>query len=103
VIVPIEVKKAPQDSQGITALPEGAKRKAEDIAKVTAGKLTSPQYRVSTKVTLGKPASMIQELASDMDLVNVSSSGRTGISHFHVGSVSHAVVHDVTCRVPVVQ
>ncbi len=102
-VVPIEIKKAPQDLQGTKALQEGAQRKAEEIVKITAEKLTNPRYTVSTKVAVGKPTSMIQEQAKDMDLVVVSSHGRTGISRFLVGSVSHAVVHDVSCSILVVR
>jgi nucleotide-binding universal stress UspA family protein len=102
-VVPIEVKKAPHDAKGTTALQEGAKRKAEDIVKATAGKLTNPQYKVSTKVAVGKPSPMIQEQAKDVDLVVTSSHGRKGISRFLVGSVSYAVVHDVSCPVLVVR
>jgi nucleotide-binding universal stress UspA family protein len=102
-VVPIEIKKAPQELQGTKALQEGAQRKAEEIVKITAEKLTNPRYTVSTKVAVGKPTSMIQEQAKDMDLVVVSSHGRTGISRFLVGSVSHAVVHDVSCSILVVR
>jgi nucleotide-binding universal stress UspA family protein len=102
-VVPIEVKRMPQDTQGTKALQEGARRKAEEIVKTTASKLSSPQYTVSTKVAVGKPTAVIQEQSKDMDLVVVSSHGRTGISRFLVGSVSHAVVHDVTCPVLIVR
>ncbi len=82
---------------------EGSKRKAEEIVKMTAGKISTPQYAVSTKIAVGKPPAVIQEQAKDMDLVVVSSHGRKGVSRFLMGSVSHAVVHDVSCPIIVVR
>ena len=83
------------------ALQEGAT--CEDIVRTTVGKLTNPQYKASTKVAIGKPSQMMQEQAKDMDLVVVSSYGRKSISRLLVGSVSHGVVHNVTCPVLVVR
>ena len=102
-VVPIEVKKTPQDTTSMRALPEGAKRKGEDLVKTTAEKLSRSSYKVSTRIAIGKPAAMIQEQAKDKDLVVMSSHGRTGLSRFLMGSISHSVVHDVTCPVLVVR
>jgi nucleotide-binding universal stress UspA family protein len=102
-VIPIEVKKATGDEAGIRALLEGAERKAAELVKTTANKLSGSQYRVSTKVAIGKPAVMIQEQAKDKDLVVLSSHGRKGLSRFLMGSVSHSVVHDVACPVIVVR
>ena len=100
---PIEVKRTSSDPQGTTTLQERAKHRAEDIVKEIAGRLMSSQSKVTTKVTVGKAAVQIQAQAKDADLVVVSSHGRKGISRFLVGSVSHAVVHDVSCPVLVVR
>ncbi len=102
-VVPIEVKRAPQDARGTKGLQEGARRKAEEIVKMTASTLSSTQYTVSTRIAVGKPAAVIQQEAQDMDLVVVSSHGRKGLTRFLMGSISHAVVHDVTCPVLIVR
>jgi nucleotide-binding universal stress UspA family protein len=46
---------------------------------------------------------VIEQEAKGMDLVVVTSHGRKGISRFLLGSVSHAVVHHVTCPVLVLR
>ena len=102
-VASIEVKKTPKDTAGTKALPEGAERKAEELVKATAGKLSGSSYKVSTKVIVGKPVELIPEQAKDKDLVIVSSHGRKGLSRFLMGSVSHSVVHDVACPVLVVR
>jgi nucleotide-binding universal stress UspA family protein len=102
-VVPIEVNKTTGDEAGTRDLLEGAERRAEELVKTTASKLSNSQYTVSTKVAVGKPAVMIQEQAKDKDLVVLSSHGRKGLSRFLMGSVSHSVVHDVACPVIVVR
>lgn len=101
-IVPIGVSD-PYDTLGVQTWWEGAERYAEQLVQSTAGKLVHPDYRVSTKVVQGNPATVIEQEAKDMDLVVVTSHGRKGISRFLLGSVSHAVVHHVTCPVLVLR
>ena len=101
-IVPIGVND-PYDALGTSTWWEGAERYADELVKSTAGKLLNPHYTVSTKVATGDPASVIEQEAKDMDLVVVTSHGRKGISRFLLGSVSHAVVHHVTCPVLVLR
>jgi nucleotide-binding universal stress UspA family protein len=102
-VVPIELRKTTGDETGTRALLEGAERRAAELVKTTASKLSGSPYTVSTKVAIGKPAVMIQEQAKDKDLVVLSSHGRKGLSRFLMGSVSHSVVHDVACPVIVVR
>ena len=71
--------------------------------QTTAGKLVSAHHTVTTKVIQGNPVAVIEQEAKDMDLVVVTSHGRKGISRFLLGSVSHAVVHHVTCPVLVLR
>ncbi len=97
-IIPIGVND-PYDTLGTSTWWEGAERYAEELVKSTAGKLLNPCYTVSTKVAQGNPAAVIEQEAKDMDLVIVTSHGRKGISRFLLGSVSHAVVHHVTCPI----
>ncbi|QPD02431.1 MAG: putative Universal stress protein [Candidatus Nitrospira kreftii] len=102
VVVPIGVDD-PYDALGTKTWWEGAERYAEELVKSTAGKLLNSRYTVSTKVTTGHAASVIEQEAKPMDLVVVTSHGRRGISRFLIGSVSHAVVHHVTCPVLVLR
>lgn len=101
-LVPIGVND-PYDALGTETWWEGAKRYADELVKSTAGKLLNPHYTVSTKVATGNPAAVIEQEAKGMDLVVVTSHGRKGISRFLLGSVSHAVVHHVTCPVLVLR
>jgi len=102
-VVPFDVKDAPQDPRSNKPLQDGATRKQEEMVKAIAAKLTGSQYTVRTKVAIGNPSILIPEQAKDVDLVVVSSHGRTGVSRFLMGSVSHSVVHDVSCPVLVVR
>lgn len=101
-LVPIGVND-PYDALSIEAWWEGAERYADELVKSTAGKLLHAHYTVSTKVAQGNPASVIEQEAKDVDLVVVTSHGRKGISRFLLGSVSHAVVHHVTCPILVLR
>ena len=101
-IIPIGVND-PYDALGTSTWWEGAERYAEELVKSTAGKLLNPRYTVSTKVAQGNPAAVIEQEAKAMDLVVVTSHGRKGISRFLLGSVSHAVVHHVTCPILVLR
>jgi nucleotide-binding universal stress UspA family protein len=101
-LVPIGVSD-PYDALGTGTWWEGAERYAEELVKSTAGKLLNPHYTVSTKVATGNPAAVIEQESKGMDLVVVTSHGRKGISRFLLGSVSHAVVHHVTCPVLVLR
>lgn len=92
----------PYDAMGIEPWWEGAKQYADELVKTTAGKL-NPPYTVSTKVMTGNPAAVIERESKGRDLVVVSSHGRQGLSRFLLGSVSHAVVHHVTCSVLVLR
>jgi nucleotide-binding universal stress UspA family protein len=101
-IIPIGVND-PYDALGTSTWWEGAERYAKELVTSTAGKLLNPRYTVSTKVAQGNPAAVIEQEAKAMDLVVVTSHGRKGISRFLLGSVSHAVVHHVTCPILVLR
>jgi nucleotide-binding universal stress UspA family protein len=101
-VVPIGVDD-PYDAMGTRTWWEGAERYAEELVKSTASKLMTPRYSVSTKVATGHAASVIEEEAKAVDLVVITSHGRKGISRFLLGSVSHAVVHHVSCPVLVLR
>lgn len=95
----------PYNTFGTEIWREGAERYAKELVTSTAGKLLNPRYTVSTNVVPGNPATVIEREAKEkeMDLVVVTSHGRTGIPRFLLGSVSHAVVHRVTCPILVLR
>lgn len=92
-----------KDATGKSLSPAEAHQRAEQLVGEAASTLAQSSYKVSTKVAAGKPVALIEEQAKGMDLVVVSSHGRTGMSRFLVGSVSHSVVHDVACSVLIVR
>ncbi|MDH5641678.1 MAG: universal stress protein [Nitrospira sp.] len=102
VVVPVGLD-SPYDALGAKAWWEGAETYAEEFAKETAAKLLESRYTVSTNVAVGDPTALIEEQAQSVDLVVVASHGRTGIARFLMGSVSHAVVHHVSCPVLVIR
>lgn len=101
-LVPIGVND-PYDALGTGTWWEGAERYADELVNSTAAKLLNPRYTVSRNVATGNPASVIEQEAKGRDLVVVTSHGRKGLSRFLLGSVSHAVVHHVTCPVLVLR
>ncbi len=101
-IVPIGVDDL-YDALGTKTWREDAERHADELVRSTADKLLNPYCTVHTKVATGDPATMIEQEAKTMDLVVVTSHGRKGISRFLLGSVSHTVVHHVTCPVLVLR
>ena len=101
-VVPIGVTE-PYAGPEINVWVEDVQRYAEELVQSTAGKLSNSQHTVTAKVVQGNPVAVIEQEAKDMDLVVVTSHGRKGISRFLLGSVSHAVVHHVTCPVLVLR
>lgn len=101
-IVPIGITE-PYAGPEISVWWDDVQRYAEELVRSTAGKLVGDQHTVTMNVVQGNPAAMIEQESKDMDLVVVTSHGRKGISRFLLGSVSHAVVHHVTCPVLVLR
>lgn len=101
-LVPIGVSD-PYEALGTGTWWKDAERYADELVKSTADKLSNARYTVSTNVATGEPAAAIEQEAKGRDLVVVASHGRTGLSRFLLGSVSHSVVHHVTCPVLVLR
>ena len=80
---------------------EHAQKKVERIASG----LTETQFHTDTVIGLGDPAYAILEQAKAMkvDLILVGSHGRTGLSRFLLGSVSHTLLHQSSFPVVVVR
>ncbi|MCP9442840.1 MAG: universal stress protein [Nitrospira sp.] len=102
VVVPIGLD-SPYDGMEARTWWEGAEAYAEQLVKETAAKLLDAGYTTATKVAIGSPAALIGEEAKAVDLVIASSHGRTGVARFLLGSVSHAIVHHVSCPVLVIR
>lgn len=82
---------------------EQTEKAAHGLLDELKASLQGNQYSVTTTVTAGFPAQAIAEASQACDLVIVASHGRTGLSRFLLGSVSHAVVHRVACPILVVR
>lgn len=76
---------------------------AWQLVDETAATLRTIYLSVSVHVEHGDPAHCIAKAAGHADLVIVGSHGWRGLEHFLLGSVSHAVLHKVTCPVLVVR
>ncbi len=74
---------------------EGARFFVEDVAS----RLSSDKYRATGVAVIGTPSSAILKHNSkhSPDLIVMGSRGRTGVTRFVLGSVSHAVLHQTTC------
>lgn len=76
---------------------------AEQELNTWAAKLSTPAERRSVKVTTGVPATELVEASKDYDLLVMSTHGRSGLSHFLLGSVAERVVQGAHCSVLVVK
>jgi nucleotide-binding universal stress UspA family protein len=101
VAVPLRTGE-PFMAAGIESWMTAAKAYAEELVESVAAALSSPSYRVTTRVATGEAAATVAEQAKDMDLVVAASHGRHGVDRFLLGSVSHSIVHRVPGPVLVV-
>jgi nucleotide-binding universal stress UspA family protein len=76
---------------------------AQVSVRACAEALLPSRYSASSRVMKGEPVPVISETAKEFDLVVVGSHGREGLDRFLLGSVSHAIVHQVACPVLVVR
>lgn len=76
---------------------------ARQLVDETAAALRTMYPAVTAQVEHGDPAHCITEAAGHADLVIVGSHGWRGLEHFLLGSVSHAVLHKVTCPILVIR
>lgn len=76
---------------------------AEQLVEETATSLRDLFPAVTPRVERGDPARCIAQAARQADLVILGSHGWKGIEHFLLGSVSHAVLHQVACPVLIVR
>jgi nucleotide-binding universal stress UspA family protein len=76
---------------------------ARELVHESAAALRTIYPTVTEQVEYGDPAHCIRQAAGHADLVIVGSHGWKGLEHFLLGSVSHAVLHKVTCPVLVIR
>jgi nucleotide-binding universal stress UspA family protein len=86
-------------------LEERALQSARDFIEDTAGRLQGLGYQAKGKAALGTPVdTILQEAAAARpDLILIGSRGRKGVTRFVLGSVSHALLHQMPCPVLVFQ
>lgn len=78
-------------------------QQARELVDETAAALRTIYPIVTPQIEHGDPAHCIAQAARHADLVMVGSHGWKGLERFLLGSVSHAVLHKVTCPVLVVR
>ena len=65
--------------------------------------LQTPQDKINAKIIIGNPVELITQESAEHGLLVISTHGRTGISHFLMGSVAERVVRVARCAVLVVK
>ena len=78
-------------------------RTLEDQLDAWATELKTPAERIVRKVVMGTPVEQITQESSSHGLLVISTHGRTGLSHFLMGSVAERVVRSARCAVLVVK
>ena len=90
----------PDDAAAAAASAEILEKQADYIESV-AERLRAIGYQAHGVAVNGTPATMILQQAATLrsDLILMGTSGRQGITRFVLGSVSHAVLHQMPCPV----
>ena len=90
----------PDDAAAAAASAEILEKQADYIESV-AERLRAIGYQAHGVAVNGTPANMILQQAATLrsDLILMGTSGRQGITRFVLGSVSHAVLHQMPCPV----
>jgi len=91
----------PVDEAAAKELKEQALQSARDYIDGVAERLRAIGYQARGIAVLGTPSAMILQEASTLssDLILMGTSGRQGVTRFVLGSVSHAVLHNMPCPV----
>jgi nucleotide-binding universal stress UspA family protein len=91
----------PVDAAAAEKLKEQALQSARDYIDGVAERLRAIGYQARGIAVIGTPSAMILEEATNLrsDLILIGTSGRQGITRFVLGSVSHAVLHQMPCPV----
>jgi nucleotide-binding universal stress UspA family protein len=91
----------PVEASAAEQLEERALQSARDFIEEAAARLQTAGYQARGRAVLGTPVEMILHEASAVraDLMLMGSHGRKGVTRFVLGSVSHAVLHQMPCPV----
>jgi nucleotide-binding universal stress UspA family protein len=91
----------PVDAAAGKKLEEHALQSAHDYIDGVAERLHAMGYQARGVAVIGTPAAMIVHEATTRrsDLILMGTSGRQGLTRFVLGSVSHAVLHQMPCPV----
>ncbi len=102
-VVPVPFLGDPTLAYGYAAWTDEMEKYAHDQVQQTAEALR-PLYKIaSTQVLKGDAADQIAKTSQDKQLVIIGAHGRKGMERFLLGSVSHAVLHHVSCPVLVLR
>ena len=102
-VVPIPHLSDPTVAVGYAAWTDEIEKYAQEQIRETADALSSLYNVTTTQVVKGDAADQIAKLSQDAQLVAIGSHGRRGMERFLLGSVSHAVLHRVSCPVLVIR
>ena len=102
-VIPIPHLGDPTLAYGYTAWTDEMEKYAMEQVQTTADALRKYYTVGTTQVVKGDPADQIALAAKSAQLVVIGSHGRKGLERFLLGSVSHAVLHHVTCPVLVIR
>ena len=91
---------AKYQAHSLEHLAEKHQRMLDDFLNQIGAELT-PELKLTKKVELGSPASVILEVAQKeaADLIVMSTHGRTGLAHMLMGSVTEKVIRLAHCPV----
>lgn len=91
----------PAGAAAVEALEQRALQSAQDFIDDITGRLRTLGYEARGTAALGSPSVAILEQAEKLrpELILVGSRGRSGVTRFVLGSVSHALLHQTRCPV----
>ncbi len=95
----------PVEAAAAEQLEDRALQSARDFIEDAAARLQALGYHARGRAVLGTPVEMILQEASTLraDLILMGSRGRRGVTRFVLGSVSHALLHQMPCPVLIYQ
>ncbi|MEX5217322.1 MAG: universal stress protein [Nitrospiraceae bacterium] len=91
----------PTGATAVQEIEQRALRSAQDFIDDAAERLRVLGYQANGTAVLGSPVATILEETEKRrpDLILMGSRGRSGVTRFMLGSVSHAVLHQTRCPV----
>ncbi len=82
---------------------EDIEQHATEFLQEFATSLHKDGFSVESQVHQGPPASTLADLSKNFDFLMIGSHGRKGVQRFLLGSISHSLVHRVSCSVLIVR